>query len=87
MFFLFDFILDQYKTQEMYDRVVSENVFLIVFCSDKYNAKWICDEAVDDSLGSLKLIPNWFIASKMINPNLVRVSLPPVGFPLITQKR
>ena len=26
----------------------------------------MCDEAVDDSLAALKLIPNWFVASKMI---------------------
>ena len=26
----------------------------------------MCNEAVDDSLAALKLIPKWFIASKMI---------------------
>ena len=26
----------------------------------------MCDEAVDDSLAALKLIPGWFIASEMI---------------------
>ena len=26
----------------------------------------MCDEAVDDSLGALKLIPDWFVTSKMI---------------------
>ena len=26
----------------------------------------MCDEAVDDSLASLKLIPDWFVTSKMI---------------------
>ena len=26
----------------------------------------MCDEAVDDSLVSLKLIPEWFVTSKMI---------------------
>ena len=26
----------------------------------------MCDEAVDDSLATLKLIPDWFVTSKMI---------------------
>ena len=26
----------------------------------------MCDEAVDDSLATLKLIPDWFVKSKMI---------------------
>ena len=50
----------------MCDRVVSEDSFLIVYCSDKYITQKMCDEAVDDSLATLKLIPDWFITSKMI---------------------
>ena len=56
MFFLFDSIPDQYKTQEMCDRVVSGNPFFIVYCPDKYKTQKICDEAVHDSLAALKLI-------------------------------
>ena len=26
----------------------------------------MCDEAVDDSLVALKLVPDWFVTSKMI---------------------
>ena len=26
----------------------------------------MCDETVDDSLGALKLIPDWFVTSKII---------------------
>ena len=40
MFFVFDSIPNQYKTQEMCDRVVSEDVFLIVCCPDKYKTQW-----------------------------------------------
>ena len=36
MFFVFDCIPDRYKTQEMCDRVVSEDHFLIVYCPDQY---------------------------------------------------
>ena len=40
--------------------------FLIVYCPNKYITQKTCDEAVDDSLTSLKLIPDWFVTSKMI---------------------
>ena len=45
------------KTQEICDIVVSLFLFLIVYCSDKYIIQKMCDEAVDDSLTALKLIP------------------------------
>ena len=57
MFFVFDSIPDRYKTQEMCDRVVSEDPYLIVYCPDKHITQRMCDEAVDDSLAALKLIP------------------------------
>ena len=47
-------------------RVVSEDPFLILYCPDKYVTQKMCDEAVDDSLAILKLIPDWFVTSKMI---------------------
>ena len=50
----------------MCDKVVSEDDFLIVYCPDKYITQKICDEAVDDSLAALKLIPDWFVTRKMI---------------------
>ena len=49
----------------MCDRVVSEDPFLIV-CPNKYITQKICDEATDDSLATLKLLPNWFLTSTMI---------------------
>ena len=42
------------------------NPFLIVYCPDKYITQKMCDESVDDSRTTLKLIPDWFITSKMI---------------------
>ena len=50
----------------MCDRVVSEDPFLIVYCPDKYKTQSMCDEAVDDSLAALKLVPDWFVTSKVI---------------------
>ena len=52
--------------QEVCDRVVSEDLFLIVYYPDKYKSQIMCDEAVDDSPAALNLIPDWFVTSKMI---------------------
>ena len=46
--------------------VISKDPFLIVYRSDKYITQKICDEAVDYSLATLKLIRDWFVTSKMI---------------------
>ena len=43
---------DCYKTQEMCENVVSEDPFMLVYCSNKYKNQRICDEAFDDSLAS-----------------------------------
>ena len=43
----------------MWDRPVSEDPFLIVYCPDKYITQKMSDEAVD-SLAALKLNPDWF---------------------------
>ena len=64
--FVFDCVLNQYKSQKVCDRVVSEDPFLIVYCPDKYKSLTMCDEAVHDSLAALKLIPEYFVTSKMI---------------------
>ena len=41
-------------------------LFLLVHETDKYESQRMFDEAVDDSLAALKLLPNWFVTSKMI---------------------
>ena len=46
-------------------RVVSDDPFLIVY----YITQKTCNEAVDDSIATLKLIPDWFVKSKMIKKN------------------
>ena len=50
----------------MWDRVVSEDPFLMVYCSDKYELQRSCDEAVDDCLAALKLTSDCFFTSKII---------------------
>ena len=65
-FFVFDSIPDQYKTQEICDSVVSQDPFFIVYCPNKCKTQKMYDKAVDDSLAALKLIPDWFVSSKIV---------------------
>ena len=57
MFFVFESIPNQYKTQELCDRVVSEQPFLIVYCPNYNITQKLCDEAVDDPLATFHLLP------------------------------
>ena len=66
VFNVFGPVSDWHKTQEICDRVVSEDPFLTVFFPDKYKSQRMCDEAVDDTLATLTFIPDWFVTSKMI---------------------
>ena len=50
----------------MCDRAVSHYSFLTVYCPDKYKTQEMGDEAAADSIAALKLIPDWFVTSKMI---------------------
>ena len=48
MFFVFDFIPDWLKIEEMCDIVVSEDLFVIFYCPRKCKTQKIWDEAVED---------------------------------------
>ena len=61
MFFVFNSILNQYKTQKICDRVFSENRFLILYFPDKCKTEKMCD----DCLAALKLVPDRFVTSEM----------------------
>ena len=50
----------------MYDRIVFEDLFLIVYWSDQYNFQIMCSIVAGYSVAVLKLIPSWFGTSKMI---------------------
>ena len=39
--------------------------FLLVYCSDKHETQRRCDKSVDNSLAALRLIPDWFVKSRM----------------------
>ena len=65
-FFVFHSIHDKYKSQEICNLPVSLYPPFMVYCPYKYITREMCDETVDDSLAALKLIPDWFVTSKMI---------------------
>ena len=66
-YFVFDAVHNQYKTQEMCDRVVYDDPFLNVYCPDKYITQKMFDKAVDYFIyTTLKIVPHWFVTSKMI---------------------
>ena len=45
----------------MCDTLAFEDPSLIVYCPDKYRTQTMCDEAVDDCLAALKLVPDCFV--------------------------
>ena len=62
----FHSVLDQYKTNEICDRVVYQNPFIILYYPNKYVTLKIRDEPVDVCPATLKLICVWFVTSKII---------------------
>ena len=49
----------------MCDRVVSKDAFLTVYCTDKYKTQRMCNKAVDNTIGALKLISDGLVRSKI----------------------
>ena len=60
------YILDQNKTKEMYNRIISDEPFSIRYVPDQYTSKKRCDEDADDCLPALKFVLDWFVTTKMI---------------------
>ena len=50
----------------MFDRITSEDTFMVIYSPDRYRTQKICDEAIDDCLAALKFIPDWFVTSKIL---------------------
>ena len=68
-------VCDQYKTQGMRDKAVSNDGFLLKYCVDRYKTQAMCDEAIDDFLPAFKFNPHWFVTSKMMKKKLHDVLL------------
>ena len=62
--FAFDSVAEWYKTQEMSNKVVSENSIMLKNCVVDVRPN-MCDKAVDAFLPVLKLIPDWFVTKEM----------------------
>ena len=61
MFFVFDSIPNQYKTQEMCNSIICEDPFSIRYVLDQYKTQQMRDKAVDNCLAALKFVPDWFV--------------------------
>ena len=64
--FVFYSVPNLYKTQEMCDKAVSNNTFMIKYCLGRYTTQEMCDKAVDDFLSALKFVPDWCVRRKII---------------------
>ena len=47
-------------------RVISEDLFVLVYFPNKYKTEKMCNESAADCLAALKFIPDWFVTSKMV---------------------
>ena len=65
-FLTFTYIPDRYETREMWDRTIPKDYFMLVYCPDEHKTQKTSDGAVDVCLVVLKLIPDWFFTSKML---------------------
>ena len=52
--------------QELCDKIVSKNPFMLKHCFDRYKTQEMCDKAVDNFLLALKLVPDWYVTSNII---------------------
>ena len=61
--FVFDSVPDQYITQEMCDKIVSKEFFMLKYCLDIYKAQ---EKAVDSYLLALNFVSDWVVTNKII---------------------
>ena len=61
-----EFVPDCYKTQQMCERVVSTDRFMLIQCPNRYKTQKMRDKAVDNYLAALKFIPDWFVTRKRL---------------------
>ena len=61
-----DSVPDWYLTQDLSDKLVSKDPFVLKHCHDKYKTEEMCDKAIDLCIPALKFVPAWFVTSKTI---------------------
>ena len=57
------YVQDQYKTQEIGEKVVSNDSFMLKHSPDRFKTQETCDKAAYDFLPTLKFVPDWFVTS------------------------
>ena len=65
-FFVFDSVPDQYKTQEMRDKVVFKEPSVLKYCIDNYKIQEMCYKAVGAFLTTVNFVSDWFATNKML---------------------
>ena len=61
--FVFTCVNNWYKTQEMCDKIVSGDLFMLKYFLDRYKTQGMCDKAADAFLPPLKFVPYWYVTS------------------------
>ena len=64
--FALDSVSNQYMVQEMCDKVVYKEPFMLKYCPDRCKTPKICNKAVNFCLQALIFFPDWFVVNKMI---------------------
>ena len=64
--FVFDSDANQYKSQEVYDTVISEDPFFLKDCPGRYNTQEISHKVLDACLPTLTFVSDGFVIKKMI---------------------
>ena len=62
----FDYVRDQYNTQEIGHKALFNDPFLLKYCPDRFKTQEMCDKAADGFLPTLRFVPDWFFTSIMI---------------------
>ena len=55
---VFDSVPDQYRTQEICNKVVSKEHFMLKYFFDRHKTLEMCDKAVDACQSALKFVPD-----------------------------
>ena len=59
------YIPNQYKTQQMFDKIISDDPFSIRYVPDQYKTQQIIEKTIHDCLAALIFVPGWFVTSKV----------------------
>ena len=57
---MLEYVPNHFRTQEMCERAVEENIWSVVYVPDQYKTQEMCDKAVEEYLRLLKYVPDSF---------------------------